>query len=133
MSRSNFQRSQSRVWYGNGNSVPDNPFYGDAFAMGSGYYFHCNQLQGRQLSSLRPSQPSSFQDLEEEEEMLVQTTTPEKQINGNVNTSGGSTNSSGSARSGSTVWNEANRQGSPASHKSQVSFCCASHAFSTYS
>ncbi|XP_065094623.1 uncharacterized protein LOC135715152 [Ochlerotatus camptorhynchus] len=120
MSRSNFQRSQSRVWYGNGNSVPDNPFYGDALAMGSGYYFHYNQLQGRQPSSLRPSQPSSFQDLEEEEELLVQTT-PEKQINGNVNTSAGSTNSSGSARSGSTVWNEANRQGSPASHKSQDS------------
>ncbi|EAT43879.1 AAEL004719-PA [Aedes aegypti] len=124
MSRSNFQRSQSRVWYGNGN-VPDNPFYGGAAAvgMGGGYYFLYNRLQeGRQpSSSLRPSGPSSFQDLDEEEELLEQRT-PEKQINdGSANVSGSSSTSDGSVRVGSTVWTEANRQGSPASHKSQDS------------
>lgn len=125
MSRSNFQRSQSRVWYGNGN-VPDNPFYGGAAAvgMGGGYYFLYNRLQeGRQpsSSSLRPSGPSSFQDLDEEEELLEQRT-PEKQINdGSANVSGSSSASSGSVGVGSTVWTEANRQGSPASHKSQDS------------
>lgn len=66
--------------------------------------------------------PSGFQDLDEEDELMEQRT-PEKQINsGSANVSGGSSRSNGSVRVGSTVWNEANRQGSPASHKSQVRF-----------
>lgn len=66
--------------------------------------------------------PIGFQDLDEEEELLLEQQTPEKQTNSaSANISGISSTSNISARVGSTVWNESNRQGSPASHKSQVS------------
>ncbi|XP_055540009.1 uncharacterized protein LOC129726866 isoform X2 [Wyeomyia smithii] len=121
MPRSTFQRSYSRVWYGD--SAPDNPFYGAGFGIGSGHLFHHNQLHGtgRQPSSFRPNLPGSFSELDEEEELSSQRT-PEKQINSTLN------GSTGSGRS-QIVWNLATRQGSPASHKSQDSgFSDAEHS-----
>ncbi|XP_055636683.1 uncharacterized protein LOC129775692 isoform X2 [Toxorhynchites rutilus septentrionalis] len=117
MSRSNFQRSQSRVWYGN--SASDGPFYGGAFGVSNGYFFHQNQLGSRQPASLRPSLPSSFPDLEEEEELILQRTPNKDTSNSLANSSSRSTRSGRS----NTVWgvDAANRQGSPASHKSQDS------------
>ena len=74
MARSNFQRGQSKVWFGN----VENNLYG-------GYYYP--QFKPRL---------SAYQNVEEEEELQR---TPEKRV--------------------PNSWS--NRQGSPASHKSQVS------------
>ncbi|XP_058818465.1 uncharacterized protein LOC131681593 isoform X2 [Topomyia yanbarensis] len=112
MARSNFQRSQSRVWYGD--SASDNPFCGGASSVNNGYFYHHNQIySGRQPPLFRPTLPARFQELDEEEELVLQRT-PDKQINSNLNSSNGSSSSS-------TSWNVATRQGSPASHKSQDS------------
>ncbi|XP_053691931.1 uncharacterized protein LOC128740417 [Sabethes cyaneus] len=119
MPRSNFQRSQSRVWYGD--SGPESLFYGSGFGVGSGYLFLQNQLHGRQGSLFRPTLPGSFSELDEEEELGLQRT-PEKQINSTLN------GSTGSGRS-QIAWSVATRQGSPASHKSQDSgFSDAEHS-----
>ncbi|KAL1396437.1 hypothetical protein pipiens_002692 [Culex pipiens pipiens] len=110
MSRSNFQRSQSRVFYGN--AVPDNPFYAGVFGTGGGHYFHGGYNAQRPQQQLRSTLPSNFQELDEEEELSLERT-PEKQTSGVAG-------SSGNGRVGGG-WSEANRQGSPASHKSQDS------------
>ena len=116
MSRSNFQRSQSRVFYGN--AVPDNPFYAGVFGTGGGHYFHSAYNNNAQRPAMRPALQSNFQELDEEEELSLERT-PEKQ------TSSAASNSS----NGRTVvgWNDANRQGSPASHKSQVRWLRLDH------
>lgn len=108
MSRSNFQRSQSRVFYGN--AVPDNPFYAGVFGTGGGHYFHNGYNAQRQQQPLRSTLQGNFQELDEEEELSLERT-PEKQ-----------TSVAGSSGNGRIAggWSEANRQGSPASHKSQV-------------
>ncbi|XP_058448027.1 uncharacterized protein LOC131428254 isoform X2 [Malaya genurostris] len=112
MSRSNFQRSQSRVWYGD--SALENPFYGRAGGMNNGYFYHHNQIHsGRQPPAFRPTRLARFPEMDEEEELGLQST-PEKQININLSSSNGSSSSN-------TLWSVTTRQGSPASHKSQDS------------
>ncbi|XP_055596308.1 uncharacterized protein LOC129746597 isoform X1 [Uranotaenia lowii] len=115
MSQSNFKRSQSRVWYGNG-PPQDNPAFSSSGLFGisgSGYYF-----QGTIRTPLggRLNLPSSFPELDEEDELSLQRT-PEKQANGNVSSS--SSNNSSTRSATNLNWN--GRQGSPASHKSQDS------------
>ncbi|XP_053672245.1 uncharacterized protein LOC128722596 [Anopheles nili] len=94
MSRSNFARSQSKVWFGNG---PDSgPSYGGFRPYG--FHLHSGPIS-------RPA----FHDLDEEDE-LIEEEEPRQQL---------------SQRDTSTIgaksWAETNRQGSPASHKSQDS------------
>ncbi|XP_035911183.1 uncharacterized protein LOC118511781 [Anopheles stephensi] len=90
MSRSNFARSQSKVWFGN---EPDSGPYGGFRPYG--YHLHSGPMS-------RPTYPA-FHDLEEEDELIEEQQTSAK--------------SPPSANS----WAETNRQGSPASHKSQDS------------
>ncbi|XP_050076939.1 uncharacterized protein LOC126564069 [Anopheles maculipalpis] len=90
MSRSNFARSQSKVWFGN---EPDSGPYGGFRPYG--YHLHSGPMS-------RPTYPT-FHDLEEEDELIEEQQTNAK--------------SAPSANS----WAETNRQGSPASHKSQDS------------
>ncbi|XP_053664271.1 uncharacterized protein LOC128713436 [Anopheles marshallii] len=90
MSRSNFARSQSKVWFGN---EPDCGQYGGFRPYG--YQFHSGPMS-------RPSYPA-FDDLEEEDELIEEQATNAK------------------SATGATSWAETNRQGSPASHKSQDS------------
>uniref|UniRef100_A0A182NAL1 Protein inscuteable homologue C-terminal domain-containing protein n=1 Tax=Anopheles dirus TaxID=7168 RepID=A0A182NAL1_9DIPT len=90
MSRSNFARSQSKVWFGN---EPDCGPYGGFRPYG--YHLHSGPMS-------RPTYPA-FHDLEEEDELI------EEQQAGDKN-----------AATGANSWAETNRQGSPASHKSQV-------------
>lgn len=90
MSRSNFARSQSKVWFGN---EPDCGPYG-------GFRPYGYQLHSGPMS--RPSYPA-FDDLEEEDELIEEQATNAKNI------------------TNATSWAETNRQGSPASHKSQDS------------
>uniref|UniRef100_A0A182PJ01 Protein inscuteable homologue C-terminal domain-containing protein n=1 Tax=Anopheles epiroticus TaxID=199890 RepID=A0A182PJ01_9DIPT len=93
MSRSNFARSQSKVWFGN---EPDYGVYG-------GFRPYPSFAPYGVASG--PSYPS-FHDLEEEDELIE-----EEAQQTNAKSPQGSTNS----------WAETNRQGSPASHKSQDS------------
>uniref|UniRef100_A0A182VTF2 Protein inscuteable homologue C-terminal domain-containing protein n=1 Tax=Anopheles minimus TaxID=112268 RepID=A0A182VTF2_9DIPT len=90
MSRSNFARSQSKVWFGN---EPDCGPYGGFRPYG--YHLHSGPMS-------RPSYPA-FDDLEEEDELIEEQATNAK------------------SATGATSWAETNRQGSPASHKSQDS------------
>uniref|UniRef100_A0A182T739 Uncharacterized protein n=1 Tax=Anopheles maculatus TaxID=74869 RepID=A0A182T739_9DIPT len=90
MSRSNFARSQSKVWFGN---EPDCGPYGGFRPYG--YHLHSGPMS-------RPTYPA-FHDLEEEDELIEEQQTNAK--------------NAPSANS----WAETNRQGSPASHKSQDS------------
>ncbi|XP_035783599.1 uncharacterized protein LOC118461875 [Anopheles albimanus] len=104
MSRSNFQRSQSKVWFGN---EPPNSGFGSGPMMSgfrpygppTGYPFH--------MGTMVRTQYPSFHDLEEEDEELIE----EQQQRPDDQKSGGTAND----------WAEANRQGSPSSHKSQDS------------
>uniref|UniRef100_A0A182K371 Protein inscuteable homologue C-terminal domain-containing protein n=1 Tax=Anopheles christyi TaxID=43041 RepID=A0A182K371_9DIPT len=90
MSRSNFARSQSKVWFGN---EPDcGPFGG---FRPYGYAPYSGPMS-------QPTYPT-FHDLEEEDELLE-----EQQANAK-------------SPPGASSWTETDRQGSPASHKSQDS------------
>uniref|UniRef100_A0A182QJC7 Protein inscuteable homologue C-terminal domain-containing protein n=1 Tax=Anopheles farauti TaxID=69004 RepID=A0A182QJC7_9DIPT len=89
MSRSNFARSQSKVWFGN---EPNSGPYGGFRPYG--YNLHSGPMS-------RPTYPT-FHDLEEEDELIE-----EQQMD--------------SKNAATNSWAETNRQGSPASHKSQDS------------
>lgn len=97
MSRSNFARSQSKVWFGNEPEPYGGP-YGGGFRPYGGYAPYSGPMS-------QPTYPI-FHDLEEEDELIE-----EQQ-----------TNAKGSP--GANSWAETDRQGSPASHKSQVSAVC---------
>ncbi|XP_050084445.1 uncharacterized protein LOC126570594 [Anopheles aquasalis] len=107
MSRSNFQRSQSKVWFGN---EPSNSGFGSGPMMSgfrpygppppTGYPFH--------MGTMVRTQYPSFHDLEEEDEELIEEHQHQQRPD---QKSGGTAND----------WAEANRQGSPSSHKSQDS------------
>ncbi|XP_052870401.1 uncharacterized protein LOC128275972 [Anopheles cruzii] len=101
MSRSNFQRSQSKVWFGN-----EPPAIGGMMASGDRFraygppamaYSHPTGMPGR-------THYPAFHDLEEEDELIEE---QQQRVD--------------PVTSGANVWAEANRQGSPASHKSQDS------------
>nr|XP_040233906.2 uncharacterized protein LOC120956483 [Anopheles coluzzii] len=94
MSRSNFARSQSKVWFGNEPEPYGGP-YGGGFRPYGGYAPYSGPMS-------QPTYPI-FHDLEEEDELIE-----EQQ-----------TNAKGSP--GASSWAETDRQGSPASHKSQDS------------
>ncbi|XP_058121736.1 uncharacterized protein LOC131281636 [Anopheles ziemanni] len=117
MSRSNFQRSQSKVWFGNepdGGGGSFGGIIGGAFAgfrpygaaTGS-YQYHHHGFGGAPLLSSRTGYPS-FHDLEEEDELIEEEQQQEEKQKKQQ-----------PARNND--WAEANRQGSPASHKSQDS------------
>uniref|UniRef100_A0AAG5DH47 Protein inscuteable homologue C-terminal domain-containing protein n=1 Tax=Anopheles atroparvus TaxID=41427 RepID=A0AAG5DH47_ANOAO len=119
MSRSNFQRSQSKVWFGN---EPEGGSFGGiiggAFAGfrpygagAGGYQYH--GFGGAPLLSSRSGYPS-FHDLEEEDE-LIEEQQPEQQEEQEQR------HQQKQQPARNNEWAEANRQGSPASHKSQDS------------
>ncbi|XP_058057406.1 uncharacterized protein LOC131208623 [Anopheles bellator] len=101
MSRSNFQRSQSKVWFGNepSGAIGGMMTSGDRFRTYGPPAMAYSHLAGITARSHYPA----FHDLEEEDELIE-----EQQQRADPG-------------SGSNVWAEANRQGSPASHKSQDS------------
>ncbi|KFB39150.1 hypothetical protein ZHAS_00006484 [Anopheles sinensis] len=117
MSRSNFQRSQSKVWFGNepdgGGGGSFGGIIGGAFAgfrpygAATGSYQYHHGFGGAPLLASRMGYPS-FHDLEEEDELIEEEQQQEEKQKKQQ-----------PARNND--WAEANRQGSPASHKSQDS------------